>query len=505
MNTFAGAVRQIPDAVTENGAATFSGSLNACVDLFAKAGSMRTNRERLLTLFLAALKEDAEITLRILLWLRDVRAGAGERESFRFLLTHMIDSTKNRAVFDSVIDQVLNKIPELGRWDDLVAVVELMFKPEAKTDDQLARRISFAQAAALIIKKGINDGNGLAAKWTPRKGEVAAYLRSIFGLTPKAYRKTVVGLSNTVEQLMCANKWEEIDYSKIPSIAAFRYQSAFEKHSLAKFEKFAEKAAAGEVKVNAGAIFPHTIAKQVLRGGNFNEDFVEGQWNSLPNYVGDSQIIPVVDVSGSMGAEVSPGTTAMDISVGLGAYLATKNRGVYKDIFVCFSDQSEIALLQGRTIVQKLRGLQKARWGSSTNLKAAFKNILELSVENKVPASDMPKMLLVISDMEFDRCASGGTNYQGIKWQYEDAGYEMPLLTFWNVNARNAANSPVRFDQPGVALVSGFSTAILEALLSGSLEQLTPQTIMLKKLMIARYDITIGEVHHVFQQLSNKI
>lgn len=492
MNTFAGAVRQIPDAVTENGAATFSGSLNACVDLFAKAGAMRTNREGLLTLFLAALKEDAEIALRVLLWLRDVRAGAGERESFRFLVTHMIDSAKNRSLFDSVLDQVLNKIPELGRWDDLVAVVELMFDHDGKTDEVLSRRISYAQAAALILKKGINDGNGLAAKWTPRKGEVAAYLRSIFGLTPKAYRKTIVGLSNTVEQLMCANKWEEIDYSKIPSVAAFRYQSAFEKHSLAKFEKFAEKAAAGEVKVNAGAIFPHTIAKQVLRGGNFNEDFVEGQWNSLPNYVGNAQIIPVVDVSGSMGCEVSPGTSAMDISVGLGAYLATKNRGAYKDIFVCFSGQSEIALLQGQTIVQKLRDLQKARWGMSTNLQAAFDNILSLSVKNNVKPEDMPQMLLVISDMEFNSCGRGQTNFQAAKKKYAAAGYEMPLLTFWNVNARNEKNSPVRFDQAGVALVSGFSTAILEALLAGNLEQFTPQSVMLKKLLIARYDITIG-------------
>jgi len=213
------------------------------------------------------------------------------------------------------------------------------------------------------------------------------------------------------------------------------------------------------------------------------------QWDALPNYVGDASIMPIVDVSGSMScpAGKSGNVTCMDVSISLGLYLADKNKGVFKDTFLTFSDKPELVTLKGN-IVDKVAQMSKSDWDMSTNLHAAMDKILSVAVKGSVPASDMPAMLLILSDMQFDQCARyDDSAMQMIERKFADAGYTAPQIVFWNLNSSD--NVPVKADKSGAALVSGFSPSIMTSLLAADLDQFTPEGIMLKTVMSDRYSL----------------
>jgi hypothetical protein len=301
-------------------------------------------------------------------------------------------------------------------------------------------------------------------------------------------------MTTVVETQMCANDWDNINFSHVPSVAARNYKKAFNRHSV-KFAEYVAKLVAGDktVKVNADAIFPHDVLKGIAHAyktfDKTEKDHVKAQWEALPNYVGDASILPIVDVSGSMTSSVggSGATRCIDVAVGLGLYLADKNKGAFKDTFLTFSDKPDLVTLKG-DILQKLDQMVKSDWEMSTNLHAAMNKILSVAVKGNVPASDMPKMLLILSDMQFNQCAKfDNSAMEMIERKFDEAGYTVPQIVFWNLNASD--NVPVKADKSGAALVSGFSPSIMKALLSADLDQFTPEGIMLKTVMVPRYDI----------------
>jgi len=352
------------------------------------------------------------------------------------------------------------------------------------------------------LKKILNRDIGFASlcsKWMPRKGKIAAELRTAFGWSPKQYRKTLVNLTKVVESQMCAKDWDNINFSHVPSLAASRYKKAFNRHTT-KFAEYVASLVKGDpsVKVNAGAVYPYDVLKGVInpygsvRLDKTELDHVVAQWEALPNFVGDANILPLVDVSGSMacraGGHLSKSTiTCLDVAVSLGLYLADKNTGKFKDTFLTFSSRPELITLRGN-VVQKSEQMIKSKWEMNTNLHAAFDKILDVAVKGKVPQHEMPEMILILSDMQFDSCARyDDSAMQMIERKYKDAGYTVPQIVFWNLNSSD--NVPVKAHKSGAALVSGFSPAITKALLSASLDDFTPEGIMLKTVMVPRYDI----------------
>ena len=462
-NAFVNAAVQLPDSVTENGAATFASSLNKNVDLFFKIGASRGNAAAAVAAFKQAVKEDVKLATRIALWARDARGGAGEREVFREIL-----KTLPRMAQLGLI----SKIVELGRWDDLSILVE-------GTDALVA------ETAAHYWKNAVLDGHGLAAKWAPRKGDLAMKLRAAWGMSPKQYRKTIVNATNVVEQKMCAKQWNEIEFSHVPSVAASRYNAAFLRNAPDAYKVYKDALVKGEAKINASAIFPH----DVVRGKDeaTDKDVIDAQWNALPDFLNgkNSDILVMSDVSGSMSDKVSGSVTAMHVSIALGLYISERQPGAFKDLVLTFSSSPQFHKVTGKGIVDRINNLSSASWGMSTDINAAFKLILNTAVKNKVPAAEMPKMLLILSDMEFDYCGEN-TNTQAAQKLFADAGYEMPKLVFWNLSSRSQ-NVPVRHNAQGVALVSGFSPAILKSLLAA--ESFTPERIMLDTVLQARYDV----------------
>ena len=470
MNAFVEAIAN-QEARTANGMKARASSANSIVDLFYSIGASRG--KNIIPAFTAAYVQDKELALRVAQWARDVRGGAGERTLFRNILVHLEQHDPEAA------QALLKKVPEIGRWDDIFVFTTQDLKSAAYT----------------MLGDALRAGNGLAAKWTPRKGKIAEEIRAFFNMTPKQYRKSLVALTKVVETQMCAKDWDNINFSHVPSQASRIYRKAFQRNT----EKFAEYVAAlakGDptVKVNAGAIYPHDVLKGV---STYNTDktaidHIVAQWDALPNYVGDANIMPLVDVSGSMncplgGRNGDTSTTCMDVALGLGLYLADKNRGEFKDTFLTFSSSPKLVKLQGN-IVQKMSQMSRSDWGMSTNLHAAFDRILDVAVKNKVPQGDMPKILLILSDMQFNECTSfDHSAMEMIEHKYEAAGYTAPLIVFWNLNA--SSNVPVASDKSGAALVSGFSPSIMTAILGAKMDEFTPQGIMMKTIMIPRYDL----------------
>lgn len=475
MNSFVNAV-QNQTSRTTNGMRARKETASKCVDLFFKAGAARG--KDITKDFIGAYAENREVALRIAQWLRDVRGGAGERELFRQILKYLEKTNSEDAIL------LAHKVPELGRFDDLFTFQT----PQMKN-------VGFS-----IVQKALNEGNGLAGKWTPRKGVIAAEFRKYLGWNPKFYRKRLVELTNVVEQNMCANDWDNINFSHVPSVASARYKKAFNRHTT-KYAEYVASLVKGdnpEVKVNAGAVYPYDVIKGVQNfhySSGYDEtekNLIIKQWEALPNFIGDANILAMVDVSGSMtcpagGYKSKSRTTCLDVAVSLGLYCADKNTGAFKDTFLTFSGRPELMHLKGN-VVQKVEQMVKSNWAMDTNLHAAFDKILETARTNEVPNEDMPEILLIMSDMQFNSCVNfDDSAMQMINRKYEQYGYKMPVIVFWNINSYD--NVPVKYDTSGVALVSGFSPAIMKSVLAADMDEFSPEGIMMKTLMNPRYDI----------------
>lgn len=459
MNLFDVVNGKTNEALTNNGGLTNASSLDANLDFFFAAGSSRG--KDISDLFLKAMSANEDVALRTLLWLRDVRGGAGERQTFRDLSKLVLC----KGVFE--------KTPEVGRWDDLLVHV-----------GTVAEEYAFS-----VIKKALAEGNGLCAKWMPRKGDVANKLRKFLGLTPKEYRKLLVNLSNTVEQKMCAKQWNEIDFGKVPSVAAARYQKAFSRNAKEAYEAYKEDLTKGEAKINAGAVYPYDVLKSLEQG---DCDVAQAQWNALPNYLEGSteRFLPVVDVSGSMQNPV-PNTTlsCMDVAVSLGLYISERNEGVFKDVMMTFHSSPQLFKVCG-SLTERNAATRQLPWGGSTNLSAVFSTLLGAAVQNEVPESEMPTSIIIVSDMEFNTAFQDShrvSSYEDAKMQYAAAGYKLPKIVFWTVNARQG-NVPVKSTDEDTALVSGFSPAILKSVLKGGMN---PVQVMLDTVMQDRYNVNI--------------
>jgi len=462
---------QTRDARTENDMVTHSTSGNKVLDLFyGMGGSRQMSESAIVDILQRAFVEDALLTTKAMFYNRDVRGGQGERRSFRIMFRWLCENCPEIAVKN------IPNVPFYGRWDDLLLAVDTTVEPVAL--DYIAHSLQL--------------GDKLCAKWMPREGkhfnELSKRLRKYMGLSPKDYRKMLAGNTSVVENFMCKNAWGKIDYNHVPSVASTKYRTAFGKHDHERYAAWLESLSKLESgnKIHADAIFPHSLVNAYIKDWNYYRNdmgkldlTVEAQWKALPDYVPDgASFIPVCDLSGSMTGE------PMCVSASLGIYLSERNKGPFKDAYITFSARPSLQVVTG-TLRDRLIGMKLGSIAENTNLEAVFKLILSKAVDALLSAEDMPQTILIISDMQFDHCTENRSNtaMDMIKDQYGKAGYDMPNIIFWNV--RTSSGVPVKMGENGVALVSGFSPSVMKNLLSG---EITPERIMLKTLLDARYE-----------------
>lgn len=465
---------------TENGALTHQSTLSNLLDFFGLGASMRNREDSdVASLFSKAFAEDKLLALKCLFYIRDARSGQGERKTFRTILKWLGENNPED------LKANLEIIPEFGRWDDLFCL-----EGTSVWNDVLE-----------LIKKNWqscfeNSKPSLLAKWLPSPNtsskeacRLAKVIYRHLKLTEKQYRKTLSKWRQdlkVVEKQMCAKKWNEIEYSHVPSKASLIYKKAFARNDKERYEKFLKDVKEGKQKINASVLYPYDIVKKYIFGEDKNET-VEALWNSLPDYLKGKKEngLVVADVSGSM---MNPNLLPMSVSISLALYISERTEGLFKNHFITFSEKPTLQKVIGNNLHEKVQNLKYADWGMSTNIQAVFDLILETSLKHNIKQDEMPETLYIVSDMEFNQAVSDNTktNFQVIDEKYEQYGYKRPNLVFWNVNAKSN-QSPITKDDKGTCLVSGCSPVILESLMEK--KYISAVDVMMETLNKDRYNV----------------
>ena len=476
---------------TENGAGARKTTESAVLDLFSQINAYRAGKvinQRIPELN-AAWNENAQLTLRTLFYSRDVRGGQGEREVFRTFMNILAQAEPDK------IAKVLELIPVYGRWDDLYAFVGTPLEAQA-----------FQVISSQWLKDITTDKPSIMAKWlksvnTSSKESVALGIKTAkaLGLPVSVYRKALSKLRtniNVIEKLISSGKWEDVNYSHVPSQANLKYGSAFMRHDATRRSAFFEALERGdtEVKMNATTQFPYEIVKLIIGDGvcASHNQVAEAMWKAQPDYfngVEENSLI-VADVSGSMCG------LPLQVCLSLAIYAAERNKGVWKDKFITFSNSPELQTIVGDSLREKVSNLSRAQWDMSTNIEAVFDVILKTAVNNNVNPSEMVKRLYIISDMEFDSCVrdhdryiiAQATLFETIRAKYQAKGFVMPELVFWNVSARNK-QFPMSLDDRGFINVSGCSPSIFKSIVGK--EFVGPYEMMLEVLNSPRYEAIV--------------
>jgi hypothetical protein len=274
-------------------------------------------------------------------------------------------------------------------------------------------------------------------------------------------------------------------------LAAARYQKAFAKKDEKRYADYLEllknPLQNPGVKINAQAVYPYDVIKSLQKG---IAEVANEQWKALPNYMEGAKdmILPVVDVSGSMSTPASGSSVScLDVSVSLSLYISERNEGPFKDYFITFSESPELQKLKGN-LIERYNQISNSEWGMSTNLESVFDLILNQAIKHDVPENEMPGKILILSDMEFNSAIDSSSRdlsaIELIRIKYEEAGYKTPNIIFWNLQSRGK-NLPVRFDENGTALISGFSPSILKSILA--CKDINPISIMRETIDSERY------------------
>ena len=487
---------------TENGALAHATTRSDLLDMFAMGAAYRNRSdEDVILMFRKAFKENPVYAMKCLFYIRDVRGGQGERRFFRVCMKDLASQDLSAA------KRNLRNVPEYGRWDDL-----LVFIGTPLENDALA-----VIKAQLVLDVQCKTPS-LLGKWLPSENTSsqktraqAAVVRKYLGWTHKQYRKTLSVLRariNVLERLMSENRWDEIEFDKIPSKAGMIYKNAFARHDLerAKSEKavqtYADFAKDTTKKVNAKTLYPYECVSEAMKvmgstsgwyhsHGNrvalddTNRLMVNKYWDNLADYFNGAAFngLAMVDTSSSMTWQDG---NAIKVATSLGIYCAEKAKGPFAGHYISFSRNPRLVAVEGVDFCDKVDRIVRADLCENTNIKGAFDMLLNTAVQHRMNQDDMPKNIIVISDMEFDQATrySGVVNatlFENIAREWAAYGYQMPHLIFWNVNARQN-NIPMLGNGP-ISYVSGFSPSIFETIMTGK----TGYDLMMEKLNSERY------------------
>ena len=479
--------------LTENGARAYSTTGKALLDLFAQIGALRPRTEReIADKYAAAFAADPMLATKMLFYAGNVRGGLGERRTFRICLKWLATNHADIVIKNAAL------IPHFNRWDSMFVLIGT--PAEVEMWKVISDQLNTDMAAVAASRSGRKvQPISLLAKWMPTETASSKDTRALarkcmtnLGLTPRAYRKVLSALRKhlkVVETSMSAQEWEAIQYAQVPSYAMKNYRAAFAKHDPDGFSAYKASLVKGETKVNASTLYPYDLVAQYTKRGGYwgryrlaTDDIVEAQWKALPNYVqGENNILVMADVSGSMSGR------PMDTSVGLATYFAQHNKGDYHNLYMTFTNQPHfITLREGATLAECVSTVMGTDVGYNTNLEAAFNYILQHAINNGVSDKELPKALVVVSDMEIDRYMRQNKMdfVDAMRAKFARHGYTLPKLILWNVEARH---DTFLTKQEDVLCVSGQAASTFREL-CGNLDGKTAWDLMLETLGNKMYD-----------------
>lgn len=504
MNTLLNGMKNATNyTYTENGALTHKSTMSGLLDLFGMGAAYRTRSDvDCIMLFSKAYDEDPVYALKCLFYLRDVRGGQGERRFFR-VVTRWLANNKTEAMRRN-----LKFVPEFGRWDDLYEFIDTKLENDAFELMRKQLMLDVQCKTPSLLAKWLKSENTSSSK----SRALANKTREAFHMTHKEYRKTLSTLReriNVLERLMSENRWDEIEFDKIPSKAGLVYRNAFARHDLERIlsnpeiKTYAEFIKDTETKVNAKTLYPYEVVAKAynLTYKNYSyyyrnnvEDNLDSTdraainkyWDNLKDYFNGCSLdaLCMIDTSGSMWG--SDASAPINVAISIGLYAAERARGPFAGHYISFSSRPQLIETAGVDFVDKVRRIYSTNLCENTNIEAAFDMLLNTAIKTHCKQSDLPKSIIVVSDMEFDRQRghygySNNTLMENIAMKWAQHGYQMPNLVYWNVQARQN-NIPMTV-KDGISYVSGFSPVLFEQIMKGK----TAFDLMMDKLDSDRY------------------
>lgn len=487
---------------TENGAVALKSTKSGLLDAFGKLGAMRTNEEiEIIKTFNLAFAEDKELAMKLLFYIRDIRGGQGERRVFRVIMNYL---AKNKP---EVVVKNLDNFAFYGRYDDLLCLLDTPVEREV---------LGLIKDTLDADVKSVNNGGApsLMAKWLPSVNgvkntrKVALKIVNGLNMSEREYRKTLSKLRRAldlVEIKIAENRYEDIDFSKLPSKAQMVYRELFMRKAQERYLAYLKELMTGKAKINTGTLIPVDIVSKIMNTHNMslsNRYLYDAMWQNLPNWFeGRKETgICVVDTSGSMLG------VPMEVAVSLGLYCADKCNGVFKNSFITFSEHPELVKVNGEDIVDKIHNMQCEDWGLNTDFNKVLEVILDTAIKNNCSQSDIPNKLYVISDMQFDSVGGSDTLHRDWVEKFAEHGYEMPAIVYWNVRTSHCGMFQEDKNGTNVAMVSGYSPVLFRNVIDGTeyvetvnekgekvvKQQINPMNVMLTTLQNERYDRVVA-------------
>lgn len=471
---------------------------------------------------------------------RDIRGGRGERQLFYTMLSNLY------LKYPSLVLELIKLVPDYGSWMDVFKLMGYISNLDHRAQiKELIRKQVLEDESAVAT----NQKPSLLGKWLPREGNKYSALAkelaqhfwehdersfrksiNIMG----SYRKRCAALNKaleTVEVLECSNQWDKINPAKVPARAMQNKMAAYlnempegTENSLTiwrkqndpvrmncreNFKTFFLKAAEGEVPVSSN-MYPHELVQKMFESEPGEID-KRNAWNAVWDSIVDNlsvgalgSSIAMCDFSGSM-RKGSNGSVPYFVSIAMGILTATLNTGPFKNMFMSFdSTPMWQTIPPNGTLSQSVRAINYGLGqGCGTDFQKAMDLVLETLKAHRVKPCDVPKNLIVITDMGFDEARSynrhptnpyGHNTYrdivkteqwqthvqmirQGFKTAGEDlwgpieagglGGWTAPRIVIWNVSGTNTSDYHARADEDGVLLLSGWSPSLFKSIFKG--------------------------------------
>ena len=484
---------------TENGAVSLQSTMDDRLNLFFKTvrdvGSF-TDEESNQDLYILIDKSFSVSpldTVKILMNWRDCRGGKGDHRGFIVAFAYL--SKKYPEWFHSN----LHLLCEYGSYLDYIKLWHIVDNIETKKAI-MNIIVQALKKDMMSLEENTNANVSLVAKWIPSEKYkwdrynnnkfVYELCRSFFlirrvdnnhlkmlrrqVITPLRYRIKIV------ESQMCAKKFDEIDYQKVPSVAMNKYKNAFRKNDKERFNEYMQSVSKGEKKINSSQVYPHDLVRQYLSGGlSEMDEVIEAQWEEIKKKARETNAfdksIVVCDVSGSMDG------TPMEVAIALGLL------GLYDNKLITFSEQPSLYHVPDGSLYEQVKKVSSMPWGYNTNFTRVMDLVIGLSARKP---EDAIKRIFIFSDMQFDEAVGShnatDTHFQILERRFRDACIEMPQIVFWNLRG-GTKDFPVEQDSRGVVMMSGYSPALLTGLLEG--KEITPLDIMMNIINGTRYDL----------------
>lgn len=479
---------------TENGDITNISSGNYNLDFFTKI-TRSSDYVSYIKTFIDAWNESNETAYQILMNLRDIRNGKGEK-----LIPIVIMTVIKLSVAEDIYQSILEGYIQQGCWKDVLRIYELYCRYSVANQRTVTNKIELVLMAKQLDIDTKSDSVSLCAKWAPSEKShfdkyptfAARELGKIMKLKPVQYRKMLTSLRgkiNVLEMLMATGQYEKIDFSKIPSVAMMKSSNMFRRdhnsngqtsEARAKlasdFKTYLDKLVKGTTKVNCVGIQPHELVTRYF-DLTVADVLIESQWSEIVKRVKKSgvfrNVTAVVDVSGSMMGD------PMSVAIALGILVSDCTEGLSHGKCITFDSNPQWHILTGSNLFDKVACLRKAPWGASTNITRVFELILNHAKLANLSQNEMIDTLFIFTDMQFDKCDSNcSSSIDNAKIKFAESGYTLPKIVCWNL--RNSSNVPFSHEDERYAMMSGFSSEMLKYIMTCT--EFTPVSIMKKSL-----------------------